>query len=348
MFGPSFKLWYDQNLVSFESKTIFFYTLVDTLYILISILLFLVFTCFFKREQRVIILIFKNNNWYQNVLFGLFLLTFGIPNRVYIYNRIPTIITLLIYLGLGLLGYYKDALFWFVVIAFLFLSINSTFIGYTLGMKNGNINSFYTRFLFNNNGRLQKIFVRLFFGNPHGRGFARTWQTLMVGATATSIVNESAANKKYIFKKQNEVFKGHSENVGVGNMTPEQTLELRRESDKHVFNELASFPNKTLSWAEGCYEKWSNSFSKPTIIQEMKEESVGSFETEVKPFEDIKELKVLEDKLKAFDVHDLNEIKAESVGSSETKVKPFEDIKELKVLEGKLKAFDVHDLKDID
>ena len=308
MFGPNFKLWYDRNLVSFESQTVFFYTVVDTLYILISILLFWVFRCFFQREQRVVILIFKNNDLHQKFLFVLFLITFGIPNRVYIYNKVPTVITFLIYFCLGLLGYYEDALFWFVIIAFFFLSINSTFIGYTLGMKNGNINSFYTRFLFNNDVRLQKIFVRLFFGNPHVRGFARTWQTFTVGATAMSIANQSYENKKFVFKKQNEAFKGHSENVGVGNMTPEQTLNLRRESDKHVFNELASFPNKTLSWAQGSYEKWSNSFSKPTIIQELKKGSVGSFETEVKPFKDIEEVRALEEKLKALDVHDLKDI----------------------------------------
>jgi hypothetical protein len=305
MFEPNFKLWYDQHLVSFESQTIFFYTIVDTLYILISILLFWVFRCFFKREQRVIILICKNNYFHQKFLFVLFLITFGIPNRVYVYNKIPTVITFLIYFCLGLLGYYEDALFWFVIIAFFFLSINSTFIGYTLGMKNGNINSFYTRFMFNNDVRLQKIFVRLFFGNPHIRGLARTWQTFTVGATAMSIANQSSENKKFVFKKQNEAFKVHSENVGVGNMTPEQTLNLRRESDKHVFNELASFPNKTLSWAHGSYEKWSNSFSKPTIIQELKE---GSSETEVKPFKDIEEVKVLEEKLKALDVPDLKDI----------------------------------------
>jgi hypothetical protein len=71
-----------------------------------------------------------------------------------------------IYVTLMLLDYYQNALFWFFVLAFFFLSMNSMFIGYSLSHKDYNKSSFYTKHLFNNNRVLQKKFYKLFFCKP--------------------------------------------------------------------------------------------------------------------------------------------------------------------------------------
>jgi hypothetical protein len=169
MLGQNFKDFLDQSLTSFEAQTVFLYTLVDTLYIGLSIVLFLIFRCFFYREHLVVLLIFKKNRWYHNIVFLPFLVTLCIPNRVYVYNNVPDTLTLLIYMLLMIFGWLEEnILLWFFVLAYFFLCVESTLIGYSLGTKNVKIKSFYSKYLFNNQNKLQKKFVELFFGNSKG------------------------------------------------------------------------------------------------------------------------------------------------------------------------------------
>ena len=62
----------------------------------------------------------------------------------------------------------ENILLWFFVLAYFFLCVESTLIGYSLGTKNVKIKSFYSKYLFNNQNKLQKKFVELFFGNSKG------------------------------------------------------------------------------------------------------------------------------------------------------------------------------------
>lgn len=297
MFGTSVILWSDQNLTSFETQTLFFYSIADMIYICFSIFLFLIFRCLYSREYLVIRLVLKKNLWYQNMLFIPFLLDICIPNRVYVYNKIPGSLTFLIYMLLMVFGWLEmNVLLWFFVLAFFFLCVNSALIGYSLGMKNGNINSFYSKYIFNNNRRLQRKFVELFFGNPHSLGVRRAWQLLTTGSGAGAMMYARHIENKEVSAKQMKAFKMHSKNVGEGKMTPEQSLALKKASDQDVFDQEASGLNHAVSFATGRYKTWRDEFSKPIVIKEVPneatgykaataEEAVGHFKKEVKSFD---------------------------------------------------------------
>lgn len=164
MIKNKFIIWLDQNLTSFETQIIFFYTVTDIIYICASILLFFIFRGLFYREYLIILLICKKNHWYNNLLFTFFLLTICIPNRVYVYNKVPGYITFFLYLLFLIFGYLETPFLWFFIITFFFLCLTSTLIGYSLEVKEGKINLFYTQAMFNGQHRLQKKFVELFFG----------------------------------------------------------------------------------------------------------------------------------------------------------------------------------------
>ena len=271
MIDQNFKNFFNESLTSFEAQTVFFYTVVDTLYIGLSIVLFLIFRCFFYREHLVVLLILKKNRWYQNILFLPFLLAVCIPNRVYVYNKSSDTLTFLIYGTLIILGFLENAVFLFFVLAYFFLCVESTLIGYSLGTKNVKINSFYSKYLFNNQNTLQKKFVELFFGNPHGTGFRSGVRIFTMGTTLATLIHSSSMNRREIAEKQTAEFVLHSKIIGEGKMTPEQTLALRRAINKDVFEENASFVNRTLAWSVDSYKN----FSKPISIKEVEEENTG-------------------------------------------------------------------------
>ena len=172
MIDPNLNVLFYQSLTSFEAQTVLFYTVIDIMYvsISISIFLFLIFRCFFYREHLVVLLILKKNRGYQNILFLPFLLAVCIPNRVYVYNKISDTLMFLIYWILIILGFLENAVFWCFLLAFFFLCVESALIGYSLGTKNVKINSFYSKYLFNDQNKLQKKFVELFFGNSKRGG----------------------------------------------------------------------------------------------------------------------------------------------------------------------------------